>query len=413
MVIDRFETLLKQAMGLDAASIGSLAVERAVQERLSARKLPNLRTYWALLSGSDTELQALIEAVVVPETWFFRDPASFAALARLVSDASLPAQARANPRLLSVPCSTGEEPYSMAMALLDAGLPASALHIDAVDISTRALARAEKALYGRNSFRGGDLAFRDRHFTAVAGGHRPAEAVRRSVRFRQGNLLGGLPGAKLYDAIFCRNVLIYFDRATQSRAVGVLGSLLAPHGWLFVGPSETALLSDHGFVSARLPLAFAFRKGPSTSPDVDARPRVAATPKTPVRALASAMAVPLGTRPAPTLLAIAPPSEAAAGLDRARRLADEGLLAAAAAHCEVHLGEHGASAEAFYLLGLVRDASGNANDAANQYRKVLYLEPNHHGALIHLALLLQRQGDAAASQRLQQRANRLQQTSGA
>ena len=96
-------------------------------------------------------------------------------------------------------------------------------------------------------------------------------------------------------------------------------------------------------------------------------------------------------------------------MDHARRLADQGHLVEAAALCEAHLRERGPTAEAFNLLGLVRDASGKADDAAAQYRKALYLEPNHHEALIHLALLLQKQGDVAGAQRLQRRASRLQQ----
>lgn len=412
----RFEQLLKQTMGLDAASIGSASVERAVQERMSACGLADARSYWDRLSGSGTELQELIEAVVVPETWFFRDPASFVALARLLRDERSPRQAQGVLRLLSVPCSTGEEPYSMAMALLDAGFPASALRIDAVDISHRALARAQGAVYGRNSFRGGDLAFRDRHFVATAGGHSPADAVQRLVKFRHGNLLDGLVAeAELYDVIFCRNVLIYFDRVTQDRAIAVLGRLLTPCGWLFVGPSETALLSDHGFVSAKLPLAFAFRKGPA--PGGGTTLRATPAPSRPIRAPAPAAAAPRPARPR-----VAPPAatprtaaraEAATGIDRARRLADQGHLAEAAALCEAHLRERGPTAEAYNLLGLVRDASGKTDDAADQYRKALYLEPNHHEALVHLALLLQKQGDAAGAQRLQRRASRLQQGGGA
>ena len=87
-------------------------------------------------------------------------------------------------------------------------------------------------------------------------------------------------------------------------------------------------------------------------------------------------------------------------------------MAEAAALCEAHLRERGPTAEAYNLLGLVRDASGKTDDAADQYRKALYLEPNHHEALVHLALLLQKQGDAAGAQRLQRRASRLQQGGG-
>jgi len=419
MDVAPFEQLLKQAMGLDAASIGSAVVQRAVQERLAACQLPDAQAYWERLGSSAAELQELIEAVVVPETWFFRDPASFAALARLVcEDGRLP-QGQTDLRLLSVPCSTGEEPYSLAMALLDAGFPESALRIDAVDISNRALERAQRAVYGRNSFRGSDLAFRDRYFVATASGHSPVDEVRRPVRFRHGNLMDGLMAeAELYDVIFCRNVLIYFDRATQDRAIAVLKRLLKPRGWLFVGPSETALLSDHGFISAKLPLAFAFRKGLAAGSET--KPRAAPSLSMPVRKPPAVAAAPLPLAARPRLVPApaamprsAAPAEAPSGIDRARRLADQGHLADAAAHCEVHLRQHGPSAEVFHLLGLVRDASGNAEDAAEQYRKALYLEPDHHEALIHLALLLRKRGDEAGAQRLQRRASRLHQGGGA
>ena len=419
MDVAPFEQLLKQAMGLDAASIGSAVVRRAVQERLAACQLPDAQAYWERLGSSAPELQELIEAVVVPETWFFRDPASFAALARLAGEGGRAAQGPMDLRLLSVPCATGEEPYSMAMALLDAGFLESALRIDAVDISTRALARAQRAVYGRNSFRGSDLAFRDRYFVATTAGHSPVDAVRRRVQFRHGNLLDGLMAeAELYDVIFCRNVLIYFDRATQDRAIAVLKRLLKPRGWLFVGPSETALLSDHGFISAKLPLAFAFHKGPVAGSET--KPRAAPSLSMPVRKPPAVAAAPLlpAARPrlVPTPAAMpraAMPAEAPTGIDRARRLADQGHLAEAAAHCEAYLRQHGPSAEVFHLLGLVRDASGNAEDAAHQYRKALYLEPDHHEALIHLALLLRKRGDEAGAQRLQRRASRLHQGGGA
>src|SRR4029077_16565897 len=113
------------------------------------------------------------------------------------------------------------------------------------------------------SFRGQDLGFRDRHFDATAEGYRLSETVRRQVRFQQGNLFADdlLPGVAIYDVIFCRNVLIYFDRTTQDRALAVLNRLLHAKGVLFVAPAETGLPSSHGLASTNEPLAFAFRKG--------------------------------------------------------------------------------------------------------------------------------------------------------
>jgi chemotaxis protein methyltransferase WspC len=395
-----FETLLKQAIGLDAASIGHSAVERAVQARLSACRLHDEDGYLEMVRSSATELQALIEAVVVSETWFFRDREAFIALARIASEEWLRSHAEGTLRLLSLPCSSGEEPYSMAMALLDAGLPAQRCRIDAIDVSAHVLALARHAIYGRNSFRGADLEFRDRFFEAVDRGYRLADAVRRQVHFRQGNLFAEefAADAEPYDFIFCRNLLIYFDRVTQDRAVESLGRLLGAKGVLFVGPSETGLLLDHDFVPIRLPLAFAFRKRDAvTKPHAHAPARRMPAPKAAPVERAAARA-----KPEPAIRAKVAPT-----LTGATRLADEGRLVEAAKACEEHLRQHGSSAPAFYLLGVIRAAAGNLAEAEHFYRKALYLDREHAEALAHLALLLDKQGDAAGALVLRGRLSRL------
>ena len=443
MSIADFEKLLQASMGLNVASIGSLAVARAVQERLLACGLEDPDIYWDQVRLSDAELQALIEAVVVPETWFFRDRESFATLGR-VAHADWLRRDRAGPlRLLSLPCSTGEEPYSMAISLLDAGVPGDAFRIDGVDISTRALSLAARAVYGRNSFRGNELAFRDRHFEATAHGYRLSEAARAPVRFQQGNLFAAdlLPGAEIYDVVFCRNVLIYFDRPTQDRAIMVLKRLLTAKGVLFVAPSETALPASHDLVSTNLPLAFAFRKAnaaahepnrtiaaPSGKPPPARRP---AAPPVPAHRAASARSSPIAkTVPAGEVRVLAPrstagkpdtthgprsadpPAERSADpkvdIAEATRLADQGHFVEAATCCEAHLRRHGPSAMAFYLLGLVRDATGSRSEACDYYRKALYLDPDHSDAQIHLAFLMDQQGNRAGAQVLRSRAQRLE-----
>lgn len=152
MGLAALEHLLKASMGLSAASIGSPAIARAVQERLSVCELGDLDDYLEKVRASGTELQALIEAVVVPETWFFRDRHAFTALARLAHGEWLPTHSEGVLSLLSLPCSTGEEPYSIAMALLDARVSANRFRVDAVDISARNLALGMRAVYGKNSF---------------------------------------------------------------------------------------------------------------------------------------------------------------------------------------------------------------------------------------------------------------------
>lgn len=465
---DRFERLLRQRIGLDAASIGSASVERAVRERLSALEMLDTRepnawpssvnaslstaqrdAYWLRLCASDDEVQLLIEAVVVPETWFFRDREAFVALAKMARERHARWPDRVL-RLVSLPCSTGEEPYSIAMTLLDAGLPPGAFTIDAFDISTRALAHAARAVYGRNAFRGHALEFRDRHFTAEGTAWKLRDAVCRTVRFSNRNLFDpALCHGGTYDFVFCRNVLIYFDRDDQARAVDVLEQLLASDGTLFVGPSETGSLFRHAMQSARIPLAFAFHKGAAqadgstTMPALHtplhtslsgiasaARREPAVARSAPrhseastlsgangLRAKASAHSTPgVAQTPRPrrdthahaSVLAVsqAPADEGRHALDAVRKLADEGRLGDASAAADAHLGTFGPSAEVFYLLGLIADADARTDEAAAFYRKTLYLDPAHYEALTHLATLLDMQGDRAGAHRLTQRAAR-------
>ena len=406
----RFEHLLERTMGLSAASIGTSAVERAVRARLRACELEDADHYWERILHSPDEVQHLVEAVVVPETWFFRDPAAFAAMVRVVMEEWLPAHPTGVLRLLSLPCSTGEEPYTMAMALIDAGLPTDRFRIDAIDISGLALAIARRGIYGGNSFRGQHLAFSERHFEPAERGCRISDAVRGPVRFLQGNLLGAdVPsGGETYDVVFCRNLLIYFDIATQNRAVGVLKRLLAPQGVLFVGHSEASLMLDQGLVSARMPMAFAFRKAMPSQPKAKPaparaafQPKPAAAKKVPYRALP-----PPSPSPPPAFKRAAPP-KSVHDLGELRRIADLGQLAEAARGCQELMREQGATPEAFLLLGLISDAGVNLAAASGHYRKALYLEPDHAETLGHLALLLKKQGDVAGAKVLSDRMRRL------
>src|SRR5438874_734649 len=227
-MIAKVESLLRQRIGMNAASVGPKMLERAVRARMAACKLTQSGEYWRLLQEAPSELEQLIEEVVVPETWFFRDREPFTALSHFVLREWLPTHATRELRLLSAPCSTGEEPYSICMALLDAGLPPHRFQVDAVDISKEALAHAERAIYGRNSFRGKSLDFRERHFQKSSQGHVLDPTVRERVRFHYSNLAAPefWPERECFDVIFCRNVLIYFDRPTQQRVVQRLGRLL-------------------------------------------------------------------------------------------------------------------------------------------------------------------------------------------
>lgn len=396
---------LNRAIGLDPASIGPTALASAVQSRMSACGLATPEAYAARLAGDAQELRALVEAVVVPETWFFRDREAFAAVREVALQRAREAQLGAKLRLVSLPCSTGEEPYSLAMALLDAGLPHDAFEIHAFDVSRVAIERAMAGVYRRNSFRGEDLEFRSRHFVeAAAGSWRIRPEVAACVRFAQANLLEiqASTSPASYDFVFCRNLLIYFDAATQQRAIGILRNLLRPGGRVLVGPGDANLLLSAGLEPVQRPRSFCFReptrnKKVAAAPAISRRPVPAPAPMRPGRHAFST--------PQP------PPAQPAAAnrptLAHASSLADLGRTAEAVLACEALLAHGEASADVWRLLGVLREAGHDLPRAAECYRKALYLDPVDIESLDHLALLLQRQGDALGARRVRERARRL------
>ncbi|MBR8235580.1 protein-glutamate O-methyltransferase CheR, partial [Burkholderia sp. AU32357] len=274
----RFRDWLLRETGIDADSLGNDFLMRALTDRVHAlradgERVPSaarppvtpeaLDAYWQQLNASADERRALIELFVVPETWFFRDREAFATLARQAAErlAAMPGRVI---RVLSAPCSTGEEPYSAAMALLDAGLEPASFAIDAIDLSARAIEQARLGCYGRNAFRGTAMEFRTRYFTPTRDGWLLDERVRARVQFSHANLVEPVADNGIrYDFVFCRNVLIYFDRDAQDRAIRSLDARLADDGMLFVGPAETGVAMRHGMRSARVPLAFAFHREPA------------------------------------------------------------------------------------------------------------------------------------------------------
>ncbi|WP_448091057.1 CheR family methyltransferase [Pseudomonas azerbaijanoccidentalis] len=411
----RFFDFLKERIGLDVTSVGPAIIERAVRQRSAALAAQTADEYWRTLQGSSDEQQALIESVIVPETWFFRYPESFATLAKLASKRLAELNNMRALRILSLPCSTGEEPYSIAMALLDAGFKPHQFKVEGMDVSPLSVEKARRALYGKNSFRGEDIAFRDRHFTAESDGYRLSPRVLDQVRLQVGNLLDPalLAHESPYDFVFCRNLLIYFDLATQKQVFEVLKRLTHVDGVLFIGPAEGSLLGRQGMRSIGIPQSFAFSRQPSGEPEP--LPVFLPTPLPIPAPVRKVVPPPVSRRPfasaTPTALAPRPgTADAATLLANIAALANEGKSAEARAACERYLRSHEPVAQVFYWLGLLSDVAGSVLEAQGYYRKALYLEPQHPDALMHLAALLQSQGDTAGARRLQERAARSERT---
>jgi len=354
-------------------------------------------TYVQKVTASILELNELIEEVVIPETWFFRDKKPFEVLNHHVKEV-WNKENKAFLRLLSAPCSTGEEPYSLAMSLLNSGWPASKFQIIAVDISHRSLARAQQGVYTKNSFRVEDLEFRDRHFQEDGKEYILNKEIRSKVHFRQGNLLNPIFMGSLgvFDVIFCKNVLIYLDEKSRSQAISLLYKQLVSYGLLFVGHAEAGLFMNTQFIHLSQPQAFVFQKPRTTPiktpPSFLARKRLPPDESVEMRFMKSQE------------------KKFSPDLTVAKKYADQGRLKEAIDICEANLHEKGPSPQAYFLLGVTRDASGETENAVKMFRKAIYLDPDHLDSLIHLSLMAERSGDINSADALRQRIKRLQES---
>ena len=387
MVQTAIEALLRQKIGLDANSIGSRTIAHAVEQRQLKCGLPDRAAYFLHLQTSPQELENLIETVVVPETWFFRDREPFIYLSQFVTHwrSTHPTSIF---RVLSAPCSTGEEPYSIAITLLNAGLTPAQFQIDAVDISKRALFKATQGIYRKISFRGGGLPEQSRYFQPVANGQEICPFVRDTVTFRQENLLNpSFLSSGAYHAIFCRNLLIYLDRDSRNQLIQTLDYALAPSGLLFVGAPETSQVTAQHFAPIRHPFAFGYQKQTRV---VD-------------------RALPIVPPPQESPVSV-PPSTPIVELAAAQQLADQGHLTNAIVVCQSYLRTHPTDAQAYMLLGEIHQGLNQSEQAEQAFQKAIYLNPSAYEAMTHLALLKEQKGDRAGANLLKQRIQRLLKT---
>jgi chemotaxis protein methyltransferase CheR len=235
--------LVTRISGIQLPAGKESLVRSRLAKRLRALGLSTVQQYLDVVERDATraELAEMVDVLTTNKTSFFREIDHF----RLLQDVVLPEFARTGApiRIWSAGCSTGEEPYTIAMVVRGTlGSAASRVRILATDISARVLARARDATYDADALDDVPDAVRRAHFEAVGA---PADRVRITpataalVQFARLNLMGDWPMKGPFDAIFCRNVMIYFDKPTQERLVARYSALLAPGGYLFVGHSES------------------------------------------------------------------------------------------------------------------------------------------------------------------------------
>jgi chemotaxis protein methyltransferase CheR len=214
-----------------------------VREYLAEKKLASGTELLGLIRGSSVEYEALLENLLTQETSFFRYPAVYEALEQKILPEVQERKFWQNPRTLriwSAGCSTGEEPYSIAVTLCEALKFAEAWEIEilATDISRRALRHAEKGAYSKRSLSELPLARLENYFEATKHGYQVRPRIRRMISFAQMNLVESVYVGKI-DVIFCMNVLMYFSEERRLQILRRFFDALEPGGYFLLGHAES------------------------------------------------------------------------------------------------------------------------------------------------------------------------------
>ena len=429
------EEVLRRWIGLDPHSIGEAAIRRAVRLRMLSLGIDDVQTFVRLVETDRTQRDRLVEEVVVAESWFFRDHQVYDHLRRFVA-ARITARPSDPVRILSAPCAAGEEPYSIAMSLLDSGLQPEQFCIDAIDISRVALSKAQTARYSTNAFRNADSGFRDRWFRMDGGSAVLDESVSRCIRFAWANILeesfvtGAIDsGSGPYDVVFCRNLLIYLTTDARLAVERSIDRLLKDDGIVVLGAAEPAILQGN-WVADSAGSTFTLRRGVSGErsrwPSLASRSALSA-PRRPTPTLPPPNPAPSYPAPAPPQASpsrlpppVDPPAPVALSststtsadlrcedsgggsatqsvpliLADVNALANARRFSEAIALCESAQRDIGPSAELYFIAGIMHQTSGSLAIAEDCFHKTLYLDASHDEALLALSLLAEQRGDS-------------------
>jgi chemotaxis protein methyltransferase CheR len=264
--LDRAAVLIQSRAGLKAEPASRARLERLLQESASLAGLP-MHSYLNMVDTQPAAFDELLDRVTVQHSSFFRDPAQFVGFAQLAR--SVRGAART---VWSAGCGNGQEPYSLAMLLDEIGC--SNWHVVATDVSFHALARTEKAEYTEHEVQGLSLARRKNYLRPKGSGFEIVPSIRRNIRIAHHNLTHGdaksvVPEA---EAVFCRNVLMYFGRVESEESIQRIADRIAPGGYLFLGHSDSPGPMTRHFEPVELAGALCYRRlAEATTPAAVAR----------------------------------------------------------------------------------------------------------------------------------------------
>ncbi len=241
-------------------------IDRRVADRIGATKSRSFPAYFALLLSQPMEAELLINSFTVNETYFLREEHQLRCLSQsLLPDIVQRKQPGDRIRIWSFPCSTGEEPYSIAIWLLEKWRLVDAYNVEIIgsDIDTAVLRHAQVGEYGHRALSRLSTGMRDAYFHKVdAERWQLIDDLRESVTFRTANLIdqASVAAEGRFDVIFCRNVLIYFDDAARAQAVDLLYDALLPGGYICLGHTESMGRISDRFKAVRFADAVVYKR---------------------------------------------------------------------------------------------------------------------------------------------------------
>ncbi|MDR2247550.1 MAG: protein-glutamate O-methyltransferase CheR [Treponema sp.] len=257
-----YRTLIYNESGIHFTSTNRSILESRLKERLREKSLNSVKTYFSTISKDKEELKSFLDSITTNLTRFFRNQAHFDALEHFVVPELLKNRkgcASTTLKIWSAGCSTGEEPYTIAMLMSEILPPSWKYEIVASDISLKCLLTAKEGFYADNRISGIPSAYLKRYFDRIEGGYKVRPGIMSKIRFDYHNLKND-SGLRNLDIVFCRNVIIYFDEAAQNGVINRFWDSMAPKSFLFIGHSESLFGMDTKFEFVKTQWATFYRK---------------------------------------------------------------------------------------------------------------------------------------------------------
>jgi chemotaxis protein methyltransferase CheR len=257
-----YRNLIYNESGIHFTATNRSILESRLKEQLRNAAIPSVQAYFDIISKDKEELKTFLDSITTNLTRFFRNQAQFDALEHFVVPELMQikkATGNTSIKIWSAGCSTGEEPYTIAMLLSEVLPPPWKYEITASDISLKCLMTGKEGFYADSRIVGVPDSYLKKYFDKVEGGYKVHSDIMSKIRFDYHNLKNE-PAQKGIDVVFCRNVIIYFDEAAQAAVMNRFWDAMASKSFLFIGHSESLFGMETKFEFIKTQWATLYKK---------------------------------------------------------------------------------------------------------------------------------------------------------